>query len=126
MVFGLKGTNSILPLRGRRWLDAHWEVVRRWWQRRTRGWDDSETWSLDYELAKWMLPRLKRFREITDGYPSRLTLEEWNLMLDEMIWAFEFRVNDDDWSMTHSKGEKWKRYEHAMQLFVEWQGYLWW
>lgn len=34
------------------------------WQRWTRGFDDSETWSLDSTISYFILPRLKRFKEI--------------------------------------------------------------
>src|SRR5688572_28721580 len=33
------------------------------WQRMTRGFDDSCTWSLDCHLAELILPRLKLFRK---------------------------------------------------------------
>lgn len=33
-------------------------------QRMQRGFDDSETWSLDVTFAEFMLPRLERFKEI--------------------------------------------------------------
>ena len=39
--------------------------LRFWWQRGTRGWDDSETWGLDGTLARFILPRLQRFKEVT-------------------------------------------------------------
>lgn len=39
-----------------------------WVQRRYRGWDDSDTWSLDCTMARLMLPRLQRLRKI--GKPA--------------------------------------------------------
>ena len=39
-------------------------AIKHWWQRRTRGWDDSDTYSLDITIAKFALPRFKRLREI--------------------------------------------------------------
>ena len=32
--------------------------LKRLYQRLTRGWDDSDTWSLDYTLYQWLLPIL--------------------------------------------------------------------
>lgn len=32
-----------------------------WFQRRTRGWSDDETWCLDYNFYKWLNSRLKIF-----------------------------------------------------------------
>jgi len=36
------------------------------WQRWTRGFDDSETWVLYMPITKFILPRLKRFKEILE------------------------------------------------------------
>lgn len=37
--------------------------IRYWFQRRTRGWSDDETWNLDYEFIKWINSRFKKFKE---------------------------------------------------------------
>ena len=44
--------------------------VRFFWQRLTRGFDDSETWDMDSTFYKWFLPRLKRYKELSIGYPT--------------------------------------------------------
>jgi hypothetical protein len=64
--------------------------IRWWWQRRTRGFDDRETWDLDVTIAEFVLPRLRRFKNVTKCYPSGMTEEEWHEMLDGMILAFEW------------------------------------
>ena len=59
-------------------------------QRKTRGFDNSETWALYESIAKFTLPRLKCFRQITCGYPMEFDSDEpWNTILDQMIQAFE-------------------------------------
>jgi len=59
-------------------------------QRRTRGFDDSEVWNLDCSLARYILPRLKRFKKITHGHPSSLeSFEAWKEILDKMILSFQ-------------------------------------
>lgn len=63
--------------------------LRYWWQRRTRGWDDSDLWDLAETTAKFMLPRLRRFVEYHHGYPADLDPQEWNRILGEMIWLLE-------------------------------------
>lgn len=40
---------------------------KRWWDRRTLGFDDSELWSLDYTIAKFIAPRLKKYMEVCKG-----------------------------------------------------------
>ena len=43
-------------------------------QRLERGFDDSETWSLSDTVGLFTLPRLKRFKEVTDGFrPSTIS-----------------------------------------------------
>lgn len=53
------------------WHHVTWVLGRReitfFWQRRTRGFDDSELWSLDHTFIKYMLPRLKAFRNLRNG-----------------------------------------------------------
>ena len=64
--------------------------IRFWFQRRRRGWDDSVTWNLDQQVAAWLAPRLRRFRELNYGFPYGSTPESWDAELDEMIWAAEW------------------------------------
>ena len=40
-------------------------------QRIKRGFDDSETWSLDSTIAKFIVPRLERYQEIANSYLIR-------------------------------------------------------
>ncbi len=40
-------------------------------QRIERGFDDSETWSLRYTIALFILPRLKRYQEIANSLLNR-------------------------------------------------------
>lgn len=83
-------------------------------QRRTRGWDDRDIWSLDYTFAKWVVPRLKRLKDEKHGVPCYFfpkSKDVWddpdnkrfeaariryNKMLDEMIEGFELMANDAD------------------------------
>lgn len=64
------------------------------YQRLTRGWSDDETWNLDYTIAKFALPRLKRFKELHSGYPNGMTEEEWGLIIDKMIKSLELIIED--------------------------------
>jgi len=105
--------------------------IKHWWQRRTRGFSDDETWSLNYEIAKFTLPRLKLFKEFNFGYPSSITSEEWNIILDKIIFSLEYEVarykgeeklpdNPDDFSAYFEKVQE------GFRLFGEWFGNLWW
>lgn len=101
-----------------------------WWQRRTRGWDDSDTWSLDVTIAEFVLPRLRRLKELNDGYPCKLDdfddekgMKEWNEKLDAMIEAFEIACTED-WSFL--EGERAEKFNHGFDLFAKHYRELWW
>ena len=93
-------------------------------QRMTRGWDDSETWSLDYSLGKLILPRLKRFRELNIAYPPDMTKEQWDSIIDQMIWSFEFISSDKRWDCYDK--EEWDKFYRGMTPFTEYYANLWW
>jgi len=88
--------------------------IKWFYQRRTRGFDDTELWSLDQPLAKYILPRLKAFRNYPlHGYPGQLdepgliednqdgdhhdhNFQIWLAVIDKMIIAFEYILKGDD------------------------------
>ena len=68
---------------------------------------NKELWNLDYTIAKWILPRLKAYKKITDGFPpidrkvyyetkeyKDITFEDWQNILDEIILGFELTLID--------------------------------
>lgn len=57
----------------------------------------SELWNLDYNIAKYLLPRLKAFKKNTMSIPASLTEDEWDNILDKMIIAFEYIIAEDSW-----------------------------
>tara|TARA_R100000750_G_C2331441_1_gene90273 strand:+ start:107 stop:526 length:420 start_codon:yes stop_codon:yes gene_type:complete len=99
-------------------------------QKIIRGFSDSDLWDLDYHLSELILPRLKAFRNYNQaGHPSRLKDEnEWNDILDKMIYSFEYvlrdyGIEDDDWNDSQEK--KYKEYEEGMKLFIDFFSDLW-
>lgn len=94
-------------------------------QRLERGFDDTETWNLDNTIAQFIVPRLKRFKEVTDCYPNGYkSFEEWETVLQKMIDGFELWITHDEWD--HRDEEKHKKVDEALQLFAkEFKG-LWW
>jgi hypothetical protein len=101
------------------------------YQRVVYGFDDSETWSLMDGIAKYSLPRLKRFREIHGGTPVNLTKEKWNFILDEIIWMMEIYSSDDStWSLYNDDFEirknNLRRLRRAERYFAYYFGHLWW
>ena len=74
--------------------------VKRWfidvYQRTRYGVADSECWSLDYTLTKFILPRLKHFKKINvHTHPPDITPERWEEILDELIWTFEYMLDEE-------------------------------
>lgn len=101
-------------------------------QLQTNGFSDSETWSLYSTIAEFILPRLIRFKEVSPGYPypGDMSQEKWDVVLDEMIFAFDWSLhneNDKYDNLSKEDGDKnWKRYEEGMKLFAKWFRHLWW
>ncbi|MDA9302467.1 hypothetical protein N9Q27_00655 [bacterium] len=57
--------------------------------------DPHDTWSMDHTLAHIITPMLVQLKETQHGYPADLTEQEWDDILDEMIWAFEQKSRVD-------------------------------
>lgn len=96
--------------------------VKFFFQRRIRGFDDSETWDLDYSFMKWLLPRLKRFQEVSDGiHPGNLTNDAWQKQLTTAIENLTFILEKDEFE---------DGYIEKREAFFKWFckncGGLWW
>lgn len=125
-------------------------MVKFFFQRRFRGFDDSETWDLGYHFYRWIYPRLKRFAEITQAYPMNCKshqqwVDELNKRVKQMesfidVNEFEFK----DWSYIPKKeladlkkkftGQEYiinsTAYERCVEDFNKWFSdnveQLWW
>lgn len=92
-------------------------------QRAFRGWDDSETWAVDYYVSKFTLPRLKRYKKIN--------IVDWEYhdkdagcnILDEIIWLHETIIEENDTGGIEIDTE---RFERASLLWGKYYRYLWW
>lgn len=88
----------------KKWLKQHGKYI-----------NPKDTWSLDYTIAEFVLPRLKLFKEKTLGYPGTgeaNTPEKWDAILDKIILSFELILDDDDWWM----GDP----EYDVSKYLEW------
>jgi hypothetical protein len=96
-------------------------------QLKKNGFSDSETWSLDSAIAEFIVPRLKRFKQLQNGFPMGLTEQQWDVIVDKMIFAFEFHLMKDNWSDNKAGFDaEYEKYEEGLQLFTKWFGHLWW
>ncbi len=92
-------------------------------QRATRGWDDSDTWCLDDTIIEFVLPRLKRFKQLNDGHPGMFkSMKEWNKVLSKMIRGFEI-AQKGAYSMSDKERSE---AQEGINLFSEHFFKLWW
>lgn len=76
--------------------------IKYFYQKLTRGFDDSEIWSIDYSFYDWILPRLKRYTEVIMSYPERCgSLENWINEINERIIQLERIVNNTEYSFPY-------------------------
>lgn len=99
---------------------------------------DDELWNFDVTICNWIIPRLKRFKQINCAYPGREpmdTPEAWDEALDKMIRGFEILKDDPidkywyegcDMKEIINKAEEDRKIAHeGLQLFVDWFESLW-
>lgn len=91
-------------------------------QRVDRGWDESEVWSLDNTSAKFLAPRLKEFKKIKTGHPQNIDIEQWDIYLDEMIFAFS---SLQERSIYHFDTNTSNRIQNGLNLFSKYYHDLW-
>ena len=95
--------------------------IRRLWQNIRWGWNESECWDLEHSLSPIILSRLKQFKKMerhgipamflrtkyvdggrTDEERKQYDLDEqkgereWEWVIDQMIWAFQYTVDENN------------------------------
>ena len=85
----------------------------------------SELWGLDFTLAKYILPRLIKFKENAEGHPSDITWEEYLIILDKMIWSFSYIIKEEYSSTLEDYEKEDKRCREGLHLFAEYFRSLW-
>jgi hypothetical protein len=128
-----------------------WTEIKLAWQRAIRGWDERQTWSIDYKYSKILGELILHFKEVNNGVPISIleqttddefpfmekTSEEfqeacrlWDDILNEMATGFLYYYNhkyDYDYGDVneHEKllNEKINR---SLQLFSKHFRDLWW
>jgi len=90
--------------------------------RRKHRFKSLDIFNLNHATAKFIVPRLKLFRERTYSYPMGLTPEKWKVILDDMIFALEFEINQWDKEYTD---KDFKRIQKGFKLFGKYFRDLW-
>lgn len=65
------------------------ELDRRYFDGKKTGIAEVETWNLDMTLIMVLYSYLRRYKEVNNGFPARMTEKEWDDKLDDMIKGFE-------------------------------------
>lgn len=104
--------------------------------------DDHDVWNLYETLAIIIVPSLKRLKEIKHGSPyidpddvpiflrdraftDDLIHSRWEYVLDEMIYAFECKIDDDLTDTSKATMAKTARIDNGMRLFAKYYDGLW-
>lgn len=92
------------------------------WQIITKGYSYKEVWSLFYHISKKYVGALKKIKE-AGSYPCSVTEEEWQLIMEKIIYAFEILAKDEPCSKeTINNADK---IQEGCELFGEWFRDLW-
>lgn len=114
------------------------------YQKLRYGVSDQECWNLSNTFDEYILPRLKHFRKmkkisvpslIVKSYPANkydieLAEKRWNEVLDEMIWTFEYIIDNEKFNpipMTNilfEKDNSFKNKKTSDEEQLIWDGYF--
>lgn len=89
----------------KKWLKKHGQYIA-----------PKELWNLNYTVAKFVLPRLIKFKENSLGFPGydeADTMDKWQDILQKMITAFEYIVTNDNWWVDDP------RYDYSDGIHIE-------
>ena len=112
----MHGVNTFSNVRCLKIKDPRRNLYRQ--QRKERGFDNSELWSLDMTIIEFTLPRLKAFRDYTKSFPiddDIKSFQDWQATIDKMIYGMEKYI-DDSWDTEAVEG---------IDLFLKYFRHLW-
>lgn len=104
------------------WIARFTTLLKRFFQRRIRGFDDGDLWNLDTHLAILIAPRLRAFRAKTLAHPAHMTAEEWEEILDKIQWSMDMLASGQVWEMDDMD----ERVQEGLDLFGKYFRALWW
>ena len=99
-------------------MPKHWKV-------KVNGIPRHQLWSLNDTLLRYILPRIRAFRDMKPmGYPGSIDETEWERILNDMVDGFELMKIGLDCSRALTQRE-WKQVVRAKSLFAKWWLALW-
>lgn len=78
-----------------------------------------EWYDLGWGVSKYMVSRLKVFKEKTQSYPQGITWEQWQNILQEMIEGFKCKIKEEAKILSR---EEIAKVDRALDLF---RAYFW-
>lgn len=109
--------------------------IKYWFQRRTRGWSDDETWNLNYEFILWLNSRFKKYREQAikivnlEYYKFEYKDKTYTQLqvIDRIIELTDYIINNDYYEMIWSDVERLEAMKNEIfDLFKMSFGAMWW
>lgn len=95
-------------------------------ERVKNGFDASDLYSMDYTIAKTLLPKMiEKFRDTTHSYPSNISHEEWKEILTKLIWFFNEILNNYSTDNSENDSEYNKHLNECTELFIKYFTSLW-
>lgn len=136
---------------GETYREIKWAV-----QRAFRGWDDSQTWDMDYAISELLIGMLTHFKKYNNGIPfsvmddmhkelhdkpyepwesqdtdtpefTKIASDKWDKVLQEMIDGFSIYIRSQDKIWDIEEDKKAiKKMEQSLELFTKYYRDLWW
>ena len=76
------------------------------YQKLRYGSNDQECWNLYRTIAKYNLQKLQYFKNMQRmGRPAEMTENDWSNQIDEIIWAYDYILNDEKYNPIPDCGE---------------------
>ena len=96
-------------------------------QREEQGFDDTETWHLDRTFALFMIPRIKRFIHVNNGFPNGETYESYIEKLKFVVKSFEeYYLDDNIETSLELEKERLENAKQAVDILSKLWFCLWW
>lgn len=102
----------------------HWQK-----QREEYGFDERETWCIDYSFILWFYERLMMYNEIKVVDKNKVRIEykgetmSLQEAIDRMIEGCRLYITKNVFDLTD---EEWRKVEDVYHLFAVTHNYLWW
>ncbi len=84
--------------------------------------DSYDVWSLDHTLSLIIAPALKMLKDQQHGYPGDLEPEQWDEILDKMIFSFNL-MSLEGWPSSFR--EEVEKVQEGLDLFAKYFMALW-